>query len=129
MQLVLYIKQNLDSGYSEQSLRQALLTQGWQQAQVDQAFQAVYASQPAPTQPANMQPSTPQDKNRVRNGVLWILSPFIIFTVNIVLSLFVRIIGIDFALINIAMILLGLLGFIMLFVGPTVGVIKLASKK
>ncbi len=129
MQLVLYIKQNLDSGYSEQSLRQALLTQGWQQAQVDQAFQAVYASQPAAAQPANLQPSTPQNKNRVRNGVLWILSPFIIFTVNIILSITVRIIGIDFAFINILMILMGLFGFIMLFVGPTVGIIKLASKK
>ncbi len=129
MQLVLYIKQNLDSGYSEQSLRQALLTQGWQQAQVDQAFQAVYASQPAHTKPASEQPSTPQNKNRVRNGVLWILSPFIVFTTLIILSGILNFTNTRVAELNLILLLMGITGVLLVFIGPVVGIVILVSKK
>jgi hypothetical protein len=49
--LAAYIRQSLDSGYSEADIRNALLGEGWDEASVNDAFSEVYSQAAAPIEP------------------------------------------------------------------------------
>lgn len=127
-----YIQQNLQQGVPEANLRQAFREQGWDEVLIEQAFAAALApalpstyQQPAPTTPVAAGPN-----HRVRNGILWILSPFIVLVGAVIINIAVRMTGVEASpILNILTILAGMVGMVLLFVGPVVGIVKLSRPK
>jgi hypothetical protein len=111
-QLQSYIQNSRSNGLSEDTIRNELLRSGWPQATVDIALRQVPATQPA-------------NPHRVRNGVLWILSPFIVLTGAVVIELLCRLAGVNSSIINVMSVLVGIAGIILLPLGPILGIIKL----
>jgi hypothetical protein len=86
------------------------------------------APEQAPLQPANPPLSSPAANHQVRTAVLWFLSPFMVFVGALVMSIAFRLAGVDSRLTNIGILLLGLVGMVMLVVGPVMGIIKLTRR-
>ncbi|MDB5163825.1 MAG: hypothetical protein JWS12_443 [Candidatus Saccharibacteria bacterium] len=131
-QLISYIKEQLLQGNPEENIRQTLLQYGWDSKLVDQAFAFIKAPNPHSenTQEAQLQPhETFRSNHRVRNGVLWILSPFIVLVGAAIINFLFRLAGINSPIINIVSILAGMAGVILVFVGPVLGIIKLTNHK
>ena len=122
-----YIQQGINSGLSEDNIRSRLLQAGWPQAVVDAAL---YMPSNYTGQESNVpNPAQPTNTHRVRNGVLWILSPFIILVGVAVLQFLFRAAGIKSPIFNIISILAGMVGVILVPVGPIVGIIKLSRRQ
>ncbi len=68
------------------------------------------------------------NEHKVRNGVLWILSPFIVFVITFIVTIAFRIAGLDSMIINVISLLAGIAGVLLMFIGPVIGIIKLTSK-
>ena len=66
----------------------------------------------------------PKNHN-TRNGVLWILSPFIALFGVLFINIIVRFAGIQSPIINIISLLGGMAGVILIVVGPVIGIVKL----
>ena len=112
-QLQSYIQSCRKSGLSDELIRNELLRSGWPTDTVDAELRATGSALPA----------TP---HHVRNGVLLILSPFIILAGAIVLQLPFDRAGIHSPIINIVSALAGIAGIIMLPLGPILGIMKLS---
>lgn len=69
--------------------------------------------------------TTPKSHN-TRNGVLWILSPFITLLAVLLINVLVRLTGIESSIFDLISVLAGMAGVILLIVGPIVGIVKLA---
>ena len=68
--IVDYIKQQLNAGYSQEAIKQALLQAGWFEEEIDEAFYEVQKQQgaqgsPAPASQPAQQPQTQQTGNRI----------------------------------------------------------------
>lgn len=129
-QLTNYIAQQFQSGVSEMQIRQSLAQNNWDEGLVDQAFYLVRnpeytANNPNPTSQGS---SVSASSHKVRNGVLWIISPFIILMCVIIVNIIFRLAGVNSPFINILSMLAGLVGIIFIFVGPIIDSIKLTSK-
>jgi hypothetical protein len=113
-QLQSYIQASRNSGVAEDVIRNSLVQSGWLAETVDEALKA----------PAAQHTSSP---HRVRNGVLLILSPFIILIGNVIIQVIFRMAGIHSPIINIIAILGGIVGIVMLPLGPILGIMKLSK--
>jgi hypothetical protein len=139
--IVEYINQQLSSGKSREEIDTQLLASGWTKEQIDLAHTqltnplATRSNQPN----LNSQTLPPKDplvnKHKVRNGVLWILSPYILLLgvafLNIIVhfSLNSSTAGSPlFSALNIISVLGGLAGVILIPVGLIVGIIRLTKK-
>ena len=69
-----------------------------------------------------------RDKHRVRDGVLWILSPVIIVLGAFIFNEILRLLGVNAPIINLLTLLTGIAGVLFMFIGPVIGIIKLTSK-
>ncbi len=114
-QLYAYIQQAYASGLTADQIKSQLLQAGWQLAMIEAAFQAPTGAAPQPIDP-----------HRQRNGVLWIVSPFIVFVTIILLQFIVHAANVNSAIVNIISLLGGVAGVILVPVGPTIGIIKLS---
>jgi hypothetical protein len=92
-QLTNYIQQCLNQGIPLSDISNQLLQQGWSQANVDEAFRAVQSSYSQPPAIGNQPTQLAAKPHRVRNGVLWIVSPYIILVLAAILELLTRSIG------------------------------------
>jgi hypothetical protein len=131
-QVTNYIKQQLQAGDSKENIRHTLLQYNWDANLVDQALSHVMTSTPQPMYAQGMGPASPQDiqpNHTVRNGILWILSPFIVLVGLVIINFLIRLAGISSPILNILTVLGGMAGVVLLFVGPIVGTVKLASHK
>ena len=68
----------------------------------------------------------PSDHHRVRNGVLWIVSPFIVLVGVALLQVLFHSAHITSSVINIIAFLGGIVGIILIPVGPIIGIRKLS---
>ncbi|HTE57302.1 MAG TPA: hypothetical protein VK694_01040 [Verrucomicrobiae bacterium] len=127
-----YIQHNLQQGVPEATLRQVLREQGWDEALIEQAFAAAQAPVlPAMHQQQAPVPGAPAGLNHhVRSGVLWILSPFIVLVGAVIVNFAIRVAGVDSSpILNILTLLAGMVGMVLLFVGPVIGIVKLSRPK
>ena len=140
--VVAYIKQAASQGITQPSIENQLLQSGWSQAVISQAFQqASIASldNPALSQinysatnqfrpPANPLPTT-RGPHQTRNGVLWILSGFLLLIGGGIISAIAAMASINSHIINILTILMSGFGVILIPVGIIVGIIILTRHK
>jgi hypothetical protein len=125
-QLIEFINQGRNRGLSEDAIKNQLLKAGWQQPSVDAALNyATTNNNLMSTVQVSHQSIKP---HRVRNGVLWILSPFIVFISVALLQFVFRLTGLNSPIINILSLLAGMAGLILIPVGPIVGIITLAKR-
>lgn len=132
-----YIHQELSSGTDETAIRHQLARSGWSDTLINEAFYRV--SPETQTMPTGLLPSsdhsnttthTPApitDDKRVRNGVLWIVSPFILLIGTALLSFGVRLAGINSVVFYLIFMLMGIAGVILIIAGPIIGIIKLSK--
>ncbi len=120
-QLIDYIKECLGRGIKPDVISAQLIQSGWAQATVNQALDATQAGYK----------QKPQDPHKVRNGILWICSPFILL-VSVSLIQFVARLANPNARgglgINIISLLIGVAAIILIPVGLIVGIMKLSKK-
>ena len=110
-QLRAYVRSLFDQHINEQAIRTNLLNAGWDSAAVDAA---INQERPSP--------------HRVRNGVLWIVSPLIVFVCAGIMSAVLAAAHIHSAFANIIIVLLGLAGGLLVIIGPIVGVVILSRR-
>lgn len=115
-----YIQRSRTYGTPDDAIRGQLVQNGWPADDIDRAF---WAAGPAPV----ATPARSADPHCVRNGVLWIASPFILLISVALLQFIINFVGFDFVLIKFISYLAGLTGFILIFVGPIIGIIKLTK--
>ncbi len=129
-QLVNYIAQQSQSGVSEMQIRQSLAQNNWDEGLVNQAFSLVRNPEYTTNNPdpISQESSVSVSSHKVRNGVLWIISPFIILICVIIVNIIFRLAGVNSPFITILSMLAGMVGVIFIFVGPIIGIIKLTSK-
>lgn len=120
-QAIEYIKNQLQQGASKESIRQSLMQSGWGEVSIQQAFDGV---ENLSLHAASSEPK----KSSVLVGVLWILSSIIVLSVVLTLNIIVRFTGISSQVINIISILLGMVGVILIPLGPIIGVVKLVRR-
>ena len=109
-----YIHQCLANGMSPETIKQQLLASGWAPETIDRALGSFQASSPSP--------------HRVRNGVLWIVSPFVILIGISLLQALVHLLHLSqpvAAIFNILSLLIGVAGVILIPVGLIMGILKL----
>lgn len=127
-QAATYIAQQIQQGVPSDAVRQSLLSNGWNETLVNQAFQQAEQLMSNPNsyqQPALAQPSN----HKTKNAVLWILSPLILLVGVAVINIIMRLIGSTSAILNVFSLLGGMAGVVLIFVGPIVGIVKLTSRK
>lgn len=132
-QLLAYCRAQLSVGTPVATLQQQLITLGWSPEVSNLAIQTAQQSLI----------SRPSDPHRVRNGVLWILSPFIVLILIALLQVFVHFVLSRSAaptdtpsgptnpallVVNIISLLVGIANFFLLFAGPIIGIVKLTKK-
>ena len=117
-----YAASRLHLGVSREAVRAELKQAGWQDTQIEAAFENHARS---------------LDPKRVQKGILWIVSPFASLVAIALLQFIVRFIvtasgqtsANPFSLvINIVSILVGVAAVPMMIVGPIVGIVKLTQK-
>lgn len=127
-QLTTYIQQAHAMGVPLAQIRQNLLSSGWSALMIEAELARLgHVAGP-------LMPSTPTDPHRVRNGVLWILSGYILIFLVIMIQIILAPIapaGSDSTVklvVNILSLVAGLAAVILLPVGFVVGIIKLTKK-
>lgn len=91
------------------------------------------ATQPVVTNPVAGVPQTGKQSHKVRNGVLWIISGPVFLVCTGIFSVVINfaLLGSDvqalILVLNILSWLLGLVGILLIFIGPVVGIIILAK--
>lgn len=130
-QLVKYISEQLRQGISEDNIRQSLVQNNWDEKLVNQAFTLVRNPEYTTSNlgVTSQQSNVLVKSHKVRNGVLWILSPFIVFVGTALVNIIVRFAGINSSILNIVFVLAGMVGVILIFVGPVLGIIELTRHK
>jgi len=126
-QLATYVQKAYKSGASIDAIRAQLLKSGWRDDIVEPVlaeFQVAHKS---------------ADPHRVRNAVLWIVSPFILFGIAALAQFIMRftlnssdnmgVISIFRIVINIFSLIFGLVAVPLIIVGPIVGILKLSKKQ
>jgi hypothetical protein len=124
--LVQYIEQAYRAGASIDAIRTELLKSGWRSDVVEPALQSYQAARKL------------VNPHQVRDGVLWILSAFILFALSALIQFIMRftlnsandmgVISIFRIVINIFSLVLGLVAVPLIIVGPIIGIIKLTKK-
>jgi hypothetical protein len=122
-QLNIYVHQSRSNGIDDITIKNQLIQSGWQEATVTAALQLL--TPPVGTQNHLQSPVQPSNSHRVRNGVIWILSPFILLISVAILQFLFHLVGLRSPIINIVSILSGIVGVILIPVGPIIGIIKL----
>ncbi|HMS23520.1 MAG TPA: hypothetical protein PKB09_01810 [Candidatus Saccharibacteria bacterium] len=117
-QLESYVNQQFDQGISESEVRQNLLQKGWDKITVDKAIEYAVDSR---------QSKKSSHNSKVKNGIFWILSPFIFLLIVIILNIISRFSGIDSTIIDVISLMAGITGIILIFVGPIIGILKLSK--
>lgn len=120
-----YIQPQINQGVPMEQIRQTLIQANWDSNLVEQACTYV-ATNP---QAAALITNNPKSyKHQTRNAILWILSGFIILLTDGLLRQFIRAIDLSSSLIVSIISIFGLVGLFMVFVGPIIGIIKLAHR-
>ena len=146
-QLIDYVRQSLAQGTNPAAIHNQLTQTGWPVEMVDEAFDLAQAGAPippTPTPPPPAAPATsatgipaattppgtlpPERAKRIRQGIWWIVSPFIILFIGLVIAFLFQRTGTASPIINIASALIGIIGVIMVPVGLIVGIIKIAKQ-
>lgn len=151
LQVVAYIQQCQARGMNEAAIRNALIASGWPILLIDEGFRRVYAgglASPArsyagqqnvpaespyaasvPRQPqpmfANTSKSPLPDVRRKRRtiiGVLWILSPGLLFLMGFVVALILNALNVQASLFDAFNLVATIVMPILLFVGPIIGI-------
>jgi len=124
-QLKTYIQQSLTSGLSPEAVAQQLRQSGWPEASIQESLRIQSLNSPQlSTELSNARAGRPHN---ARDGILWILSPFILLVGVALLQLLIELGGIHSAIINILSILAGIDGVILIPLGLIVGIIKLSK--
>lgn len=130
-QLISYIQQQLAAGVPQPAIKQALLQNNWDIQLVDQAFTTVNGfSAPTPQTPvAFSDPQPARPKNRIK-AIILISSPFLIFILAVVMAIISGSVENESmaTIFSALTTILGLLGFVMLVVGPVLGILTLKKK-
>lgn len=133
-QLVTYIQSQITAGVPAPAIKQALLQNNWNPQLVDQAFAQVsgFSQSASPTStPAMTQSESPKHKKK---AILWITSPFIVFAIAVIIALIGSVVtgGSDSggltSMFSILTTIFGLIGFVLLVVGPLLGILLLKKK-
>lgn len=124
-QLTAYIQQSLEQGAQPSEIRNQLFQSGWPIATIDEAFSKLPS---AYTQTTGQQPQTSANPHKVRDGILWIISPFILLICIAMLQFFARLLIVHSVLLNILATLAGMAAVILIPVGLIMGIIKLSQK-
>lgn len=132
IQLVEYVSKCVNQGTPQATIQNQLIQAGWSQAYIDAAFRQlnlqhvnniVNQSGYPPINQAALPIHSYPHKNRT--GVLWILSPFIVLIGAIIINLLLRRAGFSSSVTNIFIALAGIVGVLLLPLGPIIGIIKL----
>jgi len=126
LQLQTYIQQARNAGLSDSTIKTELLKMGWEENLINECLR-IQSIKPAVQNSFNKD-SNSAHPHKTRNGVLWILSPFIILITVSILQFVEHIFNINVAVFNIIALLAGIAGLILLFVGPLIGIIKLSKR-
>jgi hypothetical protein len=144
-ELLDWIKQQKQNGVSTEEIRQALLGSGWNNDQVSQALgQTSNVPMPAMASPEKVQECKRRNAKTMKTGFMWLFLPWAILIVTLLLWALVYLIsphaysnggyfpektlGMATASIaNIILSLVGIVAFILTFVGVVVGIIKLSK--
>ena len=129
-----FIRHKLANDVTEDAIRQELRDSGWSDTNINLAFAglnpALGAQVASPTQLDSAKPGTPSSahKNRVRNGVLWIVSPLVILIGTAMLNLILQLAGVTSPIVRIFTLLLGIAGLVLIIAGPIIGIYILSRK-
>jgi hypothetical protein len=122
-QLNAYVLQSRGNGIDDNTIKNQLIQSGWQESTVNASLQLPASA--VHSQNNVQSPVLSSNPHRVRNGVIWILSPFILLIGVVLLQLLLQLIGLRSPIINIIGILCGIAAAILIPVGPIIGIIKL----
>ncbi len=128
-ELINYITEQRRLGIPKETIRRVLLESNWDTALIDHAFVQAENTTGNQQVTASLPATSNTQVHRVRDGVLWILSPFLVLFASVAITIIVKFAGINSPIVNIILLLLGLAGVVLIFVGPVVGIIKLARNK
>lgn len=127
-QAISYAQQQLSQGVQVENIRNNLIQNNWDETAVNQII-SIASSQVTQTDRASLTNSrNTTNPHRIRNGVLWIISPFILLITAIIVEIIFRALGLKSAIVNILSVIIGMTGSVLLIVGPIVGIIKLSRK-
>lgn len=130
-QLLEYIQRRRAIGIADATIQTELTNAGWPTQDITVGLRAVpsIAQTEAPLVPA---PAQPTDPKKVLKAILWMVSPFVLLFGAAFISFIAQFTlgsegGLAIAL-NIITLLMGVIGVLMVFIGPVIGIVILARK-